>query len=105
MRGYDYSLAHPDEAAEILVQETKGSNIDPELASKSMESIVKEGYWLETPGQKTISGMIDMDDAQSYLDFQFKAGTYKDAKKGDPDKAPQASDLWTDEFVKEARKQ
>ena len=105
MRGYDYSLAHPDEAARILVQETKGSNIDPELASKSMESIVKEGYWVETPGQKTISGMIDMDDAQSYLDFQFKAGTYKDAKKGDPDKAPQASDLWTDEFVKEARKQ
>ncbi len=102
LKGYDYALSHPDQAADILVQETKGSAIDPILAKRSMESIVKEGYWVDSPDQKNISGLINVKDAQDYLDFQFKAGTYRNAKKGDPDKAPQAKDLWTDRYVREA---
>ena len=102
LKGYNYALSHPDQAADILVQETKGSAIDPTLAKRSMESIVKEGYWVDSPDQKNISGLINVKDAQDYLDFQFKAGTYRDAKKGDPNKAPQASDLWTDRYVREA---
>lgn len=105
MRGYNYALKHPQEAAKILVEETEGSNIDPELAENSMKSIVQEGYWVEETGQKTISGLLKVEDAQDYLDFQFKEGTYNKSDKGDNKRPPQVSDLWTDQYVREAGKQ
>ncbi|RBP99136.1 ABC transporter substrate-binding protein [Bifidobacterium xylocopae] len=99
-RGYDWALAHPDQAADILVRQTPTAHIDPAQAHTSMERIVKEGYWTKQPGGTKLTGKVDMGDAQTYLDFQQAAGSYQDAKGAKPDRAPQAKDLWTDEFVR-----
>ncbi|MEK0307095.1 ABC transporter substrate-binding protein [Bifidobacterium favimelis] len=100
LKGYNQALRQPDQAARILVEETKGSAIDPELARRSMESIAREGYWTRDKGGTKVTGLLDLKDAQDYLDFQYKAGTYKDAKKGERDKAPQAGRMWTDRYVR-----
>ncbi|BDR53598.1 ABC transporter substrate-binding protein [Bombiscardovia nodaiensis] len=99
-RGYAWSLAHPDQAAKILVKQTPTAHIDPLQASTSMDRIVKDGYWTAGPGQTSISGAVNMQDAQTYLDFQYQAGSYQDGKGKPLQRAPQARDLWTDEFVK-----
>ncbi|WP_081924968.1 ABC transporter substrate-binding protein [Bifidobacterium actinocoloniiforme] len=99
-RGYDWALAHPDQAADILVEQAPAARIDPQQARASMERIVKEGYWTGQPGATTLPGTVDMGQAQTYLDFQQTAGSYQDGKGGKLKRAPQAKDLWTDEFVK-----
>nr|WP_317643649.1 ABC transporter substrate-binding protein [Bombiscardovia apis] len=99
-RGYDWALAHPDKAADILVKQTPTAHIDPQQARTSMKDIVREGYWTSRPGQTSLSGAINIDDAQTYLDFQYQAHSYQDGKGQPLKQAPQAKDLWTDEYVK-----
>ncbi|WEV73857.1 ABC transporter substrate-binding protein [Bifidobacterium sp. ESL0798] len=107
-RGYDYALANPDKAADILVSQTKTSHLDPKLARASMEKVVREGYWSgngmndETtngePGQK-LTATVNTEDGQKYLDFQYNAGTYTDSHKKKLPHAPQATELSTNEYV------
>ncbi|MBW3078469.1 ABC transporter substrate-binding protein [Bifidobacterium simiiventris] len=97
-KGYDYALAHPDDAADILVDSAKEAQIDPKLAKASMKLIVDQNIWT-TDDPKSMPGTVNFDEAQPYLDFQYKAGTYKDADGNDPAEAPQAKDLATNEYV------
>ncbi|MDF7664392.1 ABC transporter substrate-binding protein [Bifidobacterium sp. ESL0763] len=97
-RGYDYALAHPDQAADILVDQTKSSRLDPKLARASMEKIVRERYW--TDGDPTsLPGTVNVAEGQQYLDFQYDAGTYTDSHHRKLAKAPQASELSTNAYV------
>ncbi|WEV65999.1 ABC transporter substrate-binding protein [Bifidobacterium sp. ESL0764] len=107
-RGYDYALAHPDKAADILVSQTKTSHLDPKLARASMEKVVREGYWSgngmgdETtsgkPNQK-LTGTVNTADGQKYLDFQYHAGTYTGLHEKKLPYAPQATELSTNKYV------
>ena len=54
-----------------------------------MEEIAKNNYWT-TDDPKSLPGTTNFDDAQPYLEFQYKAGTYKDQDGNDPASAPQA---------------
>lgn len=42
---------------------------------------------------------MNFDDAQPYLDFQYKAGTYQDKDGKNPKQAPQAKELATNDYV------
>ncbi|WEV67234.1 ABC transporter substrate-binding protein [Bifidobacterium sp. ESL0769] len=107
-RGYDYALANPDKAADILVNQTKTSHLDPKLAKASMEKVVKEGYWSGNsmnddttngkPDQK-LTATVNTEDGQKYLDFQYNAGTYTDSHKKKLARAPQAAELSTNKYV------
>ena len=97
-KGYDYALANPDKAADLLVEEAKEAQLDTKLTRTSMEEIAKNGYWT-TDDPKSLPGTVNFDDAQPYLDFQYKAGTYKDKDGNDPAKAPQAEELATNDYV------
>ena len=97
-RGYDYALAHPDEAADLLVKAASTAQLDEKLTKASMQEIVKGNYW--TDGDATqLPGTVNFDDAQAYLDFQYQAGTYTDADGNKATEAPQAKDLATNEFA------
>ena len=97
-KGYDYALANPDKAADLLVEQAKEAQLDSKLTRTSMEEIAKNGYWT-TDDPKSLPGTVNFDDAQPYLDFQYKAGTYKDKDGKDPAEAPQAKDLATNDYV------
>lgn len=107
-QGYDYALAHPYEAADLLVEEASTAQLDPDLTRASMRQIVDGGYWTGD-GMQTdataggdaaqISGRTNLDDAQHYLDFQYQAGTYADATGKNPATAPQAADLATNDYI------
>ena len=96
--GYDYALANPDKAADILVEQAKEAQLDSKLTRTSMEEIAKNNYWT-TDDPKSLPGTTNFDDAQPYLEFQYKAGTYKDQDGNDPASPPQAKDLATNEYV------
>lgn len=98
-QGYDWALAHPDEAADILVAQTPTAHIDPQQARVSMKLIREKGYWTNAPDQTTIPGKVDLQDAQTYLDFQYAAGSYQDSDGKPLKQAPQAKDLWIGDFI------
>ncbi|MFT8704613.1 MAG: ABC transporter substrate-binding protein [Bifidobacterium sp.] len=105
MKGYDYALAHPDKAADMLVSGAKEANLDSKLAHRSMEEIASKGYWTDSTGSADstkLPGTVNMTQAQDYLDFQYKAGTYKDAKGKVGNHAPQASELATNTYATKA---
>ena len=52
-----------------------------------MEEIAKNNYWT-TDDPKSLPGTTNFDDAQPYLEFQYKAGAYKDQDGNDPASAP-----------------
>lgn len=97
-KGYDYALSNPDKAADILVAQAKEAQLDSKLTRTSMEEIVKNGYWT-TDDAKSLPGTVNFDDAQPYLDFQYKAGTYQDKDGKNPKQAPQAKELATNDYV------
>ena len=97
-KGYDYALSNPDKAADILVAQAKDAQLDSKLTRTSMEEIVKNGYWT-TDDAKSLPGTVNFDDAQPYLDFQYKAGTYQDKDGKNPKQAPQAKELATNDYV------
>jgi ABC-type nitrate/sulfonate/bicarbonate transport system substrate-binding protein len=99
LKGYDYALSHPDAAAALLVKQAKEANLDATLAKTSMEEIVKGGYWTGKENATSISGTLNMQESQDYLDFQQSAGTYTDASGKKASTAPQASELATNSYV------
>lgn len=97
-RGYDYALANPDEAADILVDQAGEAQLDPELTHASMQEIVDGNYWT-TDDPTAVPGTVDLDAAQDYIDFLYENGTYTDADGSPLPTAPQAADLATNEYL------
>ncbi|MCI1223173.1 MAG: ABC transporter substrate-binding protein [Bifidobacterium subtile] len=107
-KGYDYALANPQKASDILVAQTKESQLDPKLVRASMDTIIDRNYWTTAKDAKRVTGATDFDAAQQYLDFQNNAGTYasdkdkakaKDGTSGTPGQAPQARKLATNDYL------
>ena len=97
--GCDYLLDHLDGSSDFRFRSPKTAQLDPKLTKTSMEEIAKNGYWT-TDDPKTVPGTVNTQEAQEYLDFQYKAGTYKDKDGKNPSKAPQATELSTNDYVK-----
>lgn len=97
-RGYDYALAHPDEAADMLVDQAGEAQLDPELTHASMREIADGNYWI-TGDPTTVPGTVNLEAAQAYIDFLYDNGTYADADGSPLPAAPQAADLATNEYL------
>lgn len=97
-RGYDYALANPDEAADILVDQAGEAQLDPELTHASMQEIVDGNYWT-TDDPTAVPGTVNLETAQAYIDFLYENGTYTDADGSPLPAAPQAADLATNEYL------
>ncbi|MFT8592544.1 MAG: ABC transporter substrate-binding protein [Bifidobacterium sp.] len=104
MKGYDYALKHPDKAADMLVSGAKEANLSSKLVHRSMEKIASQGYWTTSKGSTTLPGTTNMAQAQEYLEFQYKAGTYKDSQGKIGRTAPKATKLASNEYAKAAAK-
>lgn len=98
IKGYDYALAHPQKASDLMVATAKAAQLDPKLVKASMDTIISNNYWT-TAGATHVTGAIDATAAQDYLDFQYKAGTYDSNKGTRPDQAPQASELASNAYL------
>jgi ABC-type nitrate/sulfonate/bicarbonate transport system substrate-binding protein len=94
-RGYAYALAHPQKAADILVEQAKDANLDPKLTRASMATIVNGKYW----GSTSNLGVTNTSSAQKYIDFLWKKGVYKADNGKNPSSAPQATKLATNHYV------
>lgn len=101
-KGYTYAYLHPDEAAQILVDEAKDAHLDVEFVKRSMQVITKGNYWGDRSavqnGTFTI-GSANPQAAQKYFDFVASAGAYKDANNQVVKETPQAEDQIDDEFL------
>lgn len=97
-RGYDYALANPDEAADILVDQAGEAQLDPELTHASMQEIVDGNYWT-TDDPTAVPGTVNLEATQAYIDFLYENGTYTDADGSPLPAAPQAADLATNEYL------
>lgn len=97
-KGYDYALANPDKASDILVEQAKEAKLDEKLVKASMKMITEQNIW-STKDPKKVDGTFNEQDGQEYLDFlqENKVFTDKDGKT--LDKAPQMGDISTNEFV------
>ena len=97
-RGYNYALANPDEAADILVDQAGEAQLDPELTHASMQEIVDGNYWT-TDDPTAVPGTVNLEAAQACIDFRYENGTYTDADGSPLPAAPQAADLATNEYL------
>ena len=97
-RGYNYALANPDEAADILVDQAGEAQLDPELTHASMQEIVDGNYWT-TDDPTAVPGTVNLEAAQAYIDFLYENGTYTDADGSPLPAAPQAADLATNGYL------
>lgn len=97
-RGYEYALAHPEEAGEILVEQTPTAHLDSALVQASMSDILEKGYWVNDDSRIPL-GAADIASAQAYFDFLYQAGTYMDADGNDLSEAPRARELFTSDYL------
>ncbi|WP_240680373.1 ABC transporter substrate-binding protein, partial [Alloscardovia theropitheci] len=101
-KGYTWAYLHPQEAAQILVNAAKDSNLDAALVKKSMQTIVDGQYWGNVDevrsGQFAI-GTMNEQAAQQYFDFIADAGAYTDANNQKVTKAPVASEQMDAQFL------
>ena len=102
-RGYEYAYAHPDRAADMLVEEAPDANLKRDFVRRSMKVIVDGRYWGDpkaiADGSETL-GAIDYDGVQKYLDFLAESDAFTDAGGRTVRKSPRVRDIATDEFLR-----
>ena len=101
-KGYEYAYAHPDKAAQILVNEAPEANLKLAFVKRSMHVIVDGQYWgnpKDIASGKLVFGTNDTVSTQQYFDFLAGAGAYTDASDKTVSTAPKASSLVTDRFL------
>lgn len=74
MKGYDYAVKHPDEAAKILIEMAPEAKLNPQLVQRSQEMLSKD-FW---PDQRGRTGMADLKKWQQYLDYLAKTKQLQD---------------------------
>ena len=101
-QGYEYAYAHPDKAAQILVDEAPEANLKLAFVKRSMHVIVDGQYWgnpKDIASGKLVFGTNDTVSTQQYFDFLANAGAYTDASGKVVRTAPKAKNLVTDRFL------
>lgn len=104
-KGYEFAYANPATAAQMLVRLAPEADLDVDMVTKSMETIVEGAYWgspQEISDGSFQLGTIDVDGVQKYLDFLADAGAFTDADGNELSSAPEVSKISTSEFVQKA---
>ena len=101
-KGYEYAYDHPDDAAQILVDEAPEANLKVDFVKKSMQVIVDGQYWGDKAKIKDgsfVLGTNDFVEPQKYFDFLAESDAYTDSHDKVIHDAPQTKDLATNEFL------
>lgn len=96
-RGYAFAADNPQDAAQLLVNETAGMLSNPELVQASMQALVDGGY-LRDPGEPV--GLIDGEMFEGMVGFLFAAGILRDQDGQPLEENPDVSDWFTNAFLK-----
>lgn len=95
-RGYAFAAQNPEEAADILIEETSGMLTNPELVRASMQALVEGGY-LQDEGEPV--GLIDDEMIANITGFLFEAGILRGADGQPLDTMPDVSSWFTNDFI------
>ncbi|WP_375572555.1 ABC transporter substrate-binding protein [Ahrensia marina] len=95
-RGYAFAAQNPEEAADILIEETAGMLTNPELVRASMQALVEGGY-LQDDGEPV--GLIDEEMIANITGFLFEAGILR-GQDGQPlETMPDVSSWFTNAYL------
>lgn len=95
-RGYAFAAQNPEEAADILIEETAGMLTNPELVRTSMQALVEGGY-LQDEGEPV--GLIDEEMIANITGFLFEAGILR-GQDGQPlETMPDVSSWFTNAYL------
>lgn len=95
-RGYAFAAQNPEEAANILIEETSGMLTNPELVRASMQALVEGGY-LQDEGEPV--GLIDDEMIANITGFLFEAGILRGADGQPLNTMPDVSSWFTNDFL------
>lgn len=95
-RGYAFAAQNPEEAADILIEETSGMLTNPELVRASMQALVEGGY-LQDEGEPV--GLIDGEMIDAITTFLFEAGILRGADGQPLNTMPDVSSWFTNDFI------
>jgi ABC-type nitrate/sulfonate/bicarbonate transport system substrate-binding protein len=95
-RGYAFAAQNPEEAADILIEETAGMLTNPELVRASMQALVEGGY-LQDEGEPV--GLIDEEMIANITGFLFEASILR-GQDGQPlETMPDVSSWFTNAYL------
>lgn len=95
VRGYQYAIDHPEDAAEILVSANPETKLDPELAKSSQQKLSRK-YWLDPKGR---FGYADLNRWQEFLDYLVDSKLLFDSEGKVITTKVDATELATNEFL------
>lgn len=98
-RGYAFAADNPDEAADILIEETEGMLSNPDLVHASMQALVEGGYLRDRDNPGEPVGSIDAAMFTAINTFLFEAGILRDANGDVLQSAPDVSTWFTNEYL------
>jgi ABC-type nitrate/sulfonate/bicarbonate transport system substrate-binding protein len=95
-RGYDYSVDHPEEAAELLIKEANGALTNSALVKASLKELI-DGHYLRSADGK--SGVTDPAKWQAVGDFAFEHGILLDGEGQPLKEKPDVTASYTNSFL------
>jgi ABC-type nitrate/sulfonate/bicarbonate transport system substrate-binding protein len=98
-RGYAFATDNPDEAADILIEETEGMLSNPDLVHASMQALVEGGYLRDRDNPGEPVGSIDAAMFTAINTFLFEADILRDANGDVLQSAPDVSTWFTNEYL------
>ncbi len=95
-KGYEYTVDHPEEAAEILIAANSAFLTDPKLVHASVLALVEGGYLRSAEGHV---GLIDPAKVEAIGTFLFASGILKDAEGRALKEEPDFSAYFTNAYM------
>ena len=98
-RGYDYALAHPDEATDILVAANADVLLDRDFVRASLQALI-DGHYIK--GENSAIGTIDPSKMDAIGTFLFDAGILKDGNGAEITTRPDFTAYYSNDYLSAA---
>lgn len=95
-KGYAYAVAHPEDAAGILVDANPDAALDRDFVRESLEALIEGHYLMAEDGA---IGTIDPDKMNAIGTFLFEAGVLRTAEGKPVETQPDFSRYFTNAFL------
>jgi ABC-type nitrate/sulfonate/bicarbonate transport system substrate-binding protein len=99
-RGYAFAVAHPDEAADILIAANSDVLTDRPLIEASLKALV-EGHYLQSAAG--VIGTIDPAKMEAIGDYLFKAGILRDGEGNPVKERPDFTPYYSNAYLPEGK--
>jgi len=95
-RGYDYAVAHPDEATDILVAANADAALDRDFVRASLQALI-DGHYLKA--ENGAVGTIDAAKMEAVGAFLFDADILKDANGAPLTEKPDFTSYYSNQYL------